>query len=174
MGLFLGSMVCPLSNLSLHVLSASSEVQGRDQASFEKGVDQANAGGGYVGPTGKQGRNKADITWMSFSTPLSPSASPLSAPRQLCLDELLFDSTAGSAAAATVPPVACGSALPSTGCGTCPALPPPCGPTLLSSGCGSDPAPLPTRGLTLPLGSLSGLVLSSVPWDEFVMGVCAA
>ena len=93
----------------------------------------------------------------------------LCAPRQLCLGELLFDATAGSAA--TAPPVACGSALPSSGCGTCPALPPACGPTRPSLGCGSDPAPLPTRGLTLPLGSGSGLVSSSVPWDEFVPGL---
>ena len=57
------------------------------------------------------------------------------------------------------------------GCGTCPALPPACGPTLPSSGCGSDPAPLPTRCLTLALGSGSGLVSSSVPWDEFVPGL---
>ena len=35
-------------------------------------------------------------------------------------------------------------------------------------GSGSDPAPPSTRGLTLPLGSGSGLVSSSVPWDEFV------
>ena len=54
MGCFLGTMVCLSSNLSLHVLSASSEVQGGDQASFDKGVDQANTGDGYVGPTGKQ------------------------------------------------------------------------------------------------------------------------
>ena len=133
--------------------------KGGDQASLEKGVDQANTGDGYVGPTGKQGKNKADITWMSSSTSLSPSASPLPVPRHLCLDELLFDAIAGSAA--TAPPVACGSALHSTRCGTCPALPPACGPTLPSSGCGSDP--LPTRGFTLPLGSGSGLVSSSVP-----------
>ena len=164
-------MVCPSSNLSLHVLSASSElqVQGGDQASFEKGVDQANTGDGFVGPTGKQGKNKADITWMSSSSSLSPSASPLPAPRHLCLDELLFDATAGPAA--TAPPVACGSALPSSGCVTCPALPPACGLTLPSSGCWSDPAPLPTRGLTLPLGSGSGLFSSSVPWDGFVPGL---
>ena len=100
--------MCPSSKLSLHVLSASSEVLGGDQASFKKGVDQANTGDGYVGPTGKQGKNKADITWVSSSTSLSPLASLLSVPRQLCLDELLFDATAGSAA--TAPPVACGSA----------------------------------------------------------------
>ena len=83
---------------------------------------------------------------MTSSVSLSPSA--LSVPRQLCLDELLFDANAGSAA--TAPPV--GSALPSMGSGTCPALPPACGPTL-------------------PLGCGSGLVSSSVPWDEFVPGL---
>ena len=52
---------------------------------------------------------------MSSSTSLSPSASPVLVPRRLCLDELLFDATAGSAASA--PTVACGSTLPSLGCG---------------------------------------------------------
>ena len=42
-------------------------------------------------------------------------------------------------ACATALPVACGSALPSSGCGTCQRC------RLL----GSDPVPLPTRGLTL-------------------------
>ena len=75
------------------------------------------------------------------SAPLSHPAKLV--PRQLCLDELLFDATAGSAA--TAPPLACGS-------------------TLLGAGSGSDPAPLPTCGLTLPdLGCGSGLVSSSVP-----------
>ena len=64
-------------------------------------MDQANTGNGYVGPTGEQGKNKADFTWMS-STSLSPSASPLPAPRRLCLDELLFDATAGVSAALSV------------------------------------------------------------------------
>ena len=107
--------------------------------------------------------------WMTSSTSLSPSALPVPVPRLLCLDELLFDATAGSAAPA--PPVACGSALPSMGSGTCPALPLACGSTLPGSGCGSDPAPLPSSGLTLPLGCGSGLVSSSVPWDEFVPGL---
>ena len=51
------------------------EVQGGQQASFEKGVDQANTGDGYVGPAGKQGKNKADITWMSSTSPPSASTS---------------------------------------------------------------------------------------------------
>ena len=34
-----------------------------------------------------------------------------------------------------------------------------------------DPASPSTRGLTLPLGCGSGLVSSSVPWDEFVLGL---
>ena len=150
-------MVCPASNLSLHVLSASSEVQGGNQASFQKGVDQANTGdsqdSGFVGPAGEQGKNKADITWRS-STSASLSPSALHVPRQSCREELLFDATAGSAA--TAPPVACGSALPSVGSGTCPALPPACCSTLPGSGCGSDPPPLLACGLTLlldgPLG----------------------
>ena len=163
---FLGTMLCPASNLSVHVpalLPASSEVQGGNQAntgalsgyvgsaeeketSFQKGVDQANTGDSQT----QQGKNKADITWMSSaSVSLSPSAKPV--PRLLCLDELLFDATAGSAA--TAPPLACRSTLPCLRSGTC-------------------PAPLPTCGLTLPdLGCGSGLVLSSVPWDEFVPGL---
>ena len=43
-------------------------------------VDQANTGDGYVGPAGKQGKNKADITWMTSSTSLSPSALPVPVP----------------------------------------------------------------------------------------------
>ena len=79
------------------------------ETSFQNGVDQPNAGdsqdSGYVGSAVKQGKN---ITWMSSaSASLSPSAKPV--PRQLCLDELLFDATAGSAA--TAPPLACGSTL---------------------------------------------------------------
>ena len=54
----------------------------------------------------------------SASASLSPSAKPV--PRQLCLDELLFDATAGSAA--TAPLVACGSTLPGLGSGTCPGV----------------------------------------------------
>ena len=71
----------------------------------------------------------------SSSASLLPSA--LLVPRQLCLDELLFDAAAGSAA--TAPPLACGSTLPSMGSGTCPALPPACGSTLPGSGCGVGP-----------------------------------
>ena len=50
-------------------------------------------------------------------------------------------------------------------------MPPACGPTLPCLGGGSDPASPSTRGLTLPLGSGSCLVSSSVPWDEFVPGL---
>ena len=110
-----------------------------------------------MGSTGKQGKNKADITWMSSSTSLSPSASPLLVPRQFCLGEVLFDATAGSAA--TAPPLI----VVRHGMWDV---------TLPSSGCGSDPAPLPTCVLTLPVGSGSGLVSSSVPWDEFVGSMC--
>ena len=102
--------MCPSANLSMLELSASVEVQDENLASFEKGVDKVNTGNGNVGPAGKQGRNKADITWMSSSTSLSLSASPVPVPRRLCFDELLFDATAGSAA--TAPPVACGPTLP--------------------------------------------------------------
>ena len=77
----------------MHELSASVDVQDENLASFERGVDQANTGDGNVGPAGKQGRNKADITWMSSSTSLSPSASLVPVPRRLCLAELLFDAT---------------------------------------------------------------------------------
>ena len=61
--------MCPSAN-SMHELSANVEVRDENLASFEKGVDQANTGDGYVGLAGKQGRNKADITWMPSSAAL--------------------------------------------------------------------------------------------------------
>ena len=100
---------------------------------------------GYVCSAVKQGKNKADITWMSSaSASLSPSAKPV--PRQLCLDELLFDATAGSAA--TTPSSArawCGKWV---------------GPSVAAC-LWFDPA---------GMGCGSGLVSPSVPWDEFVLG----
>ena len=83
----------------------------------------------------------ADITWMPSSTSLSPS--DVIALMSCSLVRLLV-------------------------------LPRPCRPLLSDLPClggGSDPASPSTRGLTLPLGIGSGLVSSSVTWDDFVPGL---
>ena len=59
-GCFLGTMVCPSAN-SMHELSANVEVRDGDQASFEKGVDQANTGDGYVGPLASMARTRLTL-----------------------------------------------------------------------------------------------------------------
>ena len=140
MGCFLGTMVCPSAN-SMHELSANVEVRDENLASFEKGVDQANAGDGYVDPSA----SKAETILTSRGCPLLRR---FRLQLRLCLCRDVF-------------------ALMSCSWMRLLVLPRPRRPLLAV-----DPALLGRwvafyRGLTLPLGSGSGLV----SWDEFVPGL---